>query len=255
MAILMSIIWGVMTPLIMVLTMQHYLPRLSLRIQKTSSEAPKLSDEDAQSAPVEEEVASAADADHKYCIQNILLAKKWARWTLLIIAAAFAAWCGYSAGLCGTSVIGQLKMTVAFAVLACVFITDLELFLIPNLCSLVLIGVRVLTILVEFIWMRDVALSYLIESAVAMVTCLIALLAMAMITRGGIGMGDVKLFSSIGFLCGFRAPLYTLILAFVICALVSTIFLLIGKKRLKDSLPLGPFVLVGFGISVLLAII
>ena len=253
MAVLWSILWGLITPAVMVLTIQYYLPRLSLRAQKSDSEAPEHSG--AEDAKSEDKDASEKIDVTKYTCSSILLKNKWVRLGLLLCTTAFAAWCGYAAGDVGKSTLGQLKMTITFAVLACVFITDLELYLIPNKCSLVLLGARALLILAELIWARDNVVGNLIDSAVAMGLSLFVLLIMARLTRGGIGMGDVKLFSCIGFMCGVRAACYTLVLALIACALTSTLCLLTRKKGLKDSLPLGPFILIGFGISVLLALI
>ena len=253
MAILWSILWGLITPAVMVLTIQYYLPRLYLRAQKSNSEAPEHSGE--KDAELEAANASEKKDLQKYTCESILLKNKWVRLGLLVCATVFAVLCGYAAGDFGTSTLGQLKMTITFAVLACVFITDLELFLIPNMCSLVLLGSRVLLILAELIWARDSVVANLIDSAAALGLSLFVLLIMALLTRGGIGMGDVKLFSCIGFMCGFRAVCYTLIMALLACALTSTLCLLTRKKGLKDSLPLGPFILIGFGTSVLLTLI
>ena len=180
-----------------------------------------------------------------------------ARWRIVtwVAAALVAAVCGYSAADHAVSAISLLRMMLTFAVLSCVFVTDLEFFLIPDFCSLMLLAFRAVTIICEFIWLPDSAMLYLIDSVVALVICLILMFGMALITRRGIGMGDVKLFSCIGFMCGIRAAYFTLALAFVVCALVSTVLLLMKKKQLKDVLPMGPFIWLGFGISVFLSLI
>lgn len=66
------------------------------------------------------------------------------------------------------SVVSMLKMTVAMCVLCCIFITDLEFMIIPNFCSAVLITGRLLTAVYEFIWMREEALAWLLNSLAAL---------------------------------------------------------------------------------------
>ena len=59
---------------------------------------------------------------------------------LLLFCSSFAVWCGYTAAEHSDSMIGMFKMTLGMCVLSCIVITDMELMIIPNLCSLVLLG-------------------------------------------------------------------------------------------------------------------
>ena len=252
MEIIWSVIWGLMTPVIMFLTIEYYLPLLSRRVQESNSEAPALSARDEPETSVRSFESS---CEQRFEPKSILLSRRWRQVILLSCAALFAARCGYAACAHATSWMGFAKMTVTFAVLAGVFITDLELFLIPNLYSLIIIGAKLLSLVLEWIFLPEAVLGNLIDGVFALVSCLALLLVMSRITKGGLGMGDVKLFSSIGFLCGMRTACYSLVLSFVFCALCSTVFLITRKKQMKDALPLGPFILIGFGISILMTLI
>ena len=234
MSVIWSFVWGIMTFVIMKITVKYYLPRLSERLQVSASEAP---------------VAFKDTVGNNGILNNRVL-------TIIIIVACtcFAAWCGYTAAVHSVSAVSMLKMTVAMCVLCCIFITDLEFMIIPNFCSAVLLAGRLLTAVYEFIWMREEAIAWLLNSIIALAVCLLLLLMMSRVTRGGLGMGDVKLFSSLGFLCGVRAVCFTLVFAFLLCALVSTGLLITKKKSLKDSLPMGPFIWLGYGVTVLLSI-
>lgn len=253
MSIIWCLIWGLLTLAVMTVTITYYLPKLSSRAYKVDSEACTINskqDEGFAEADVEKKSPLSGEVKETPGSESFIRSH-----LMLIGGTLFAAVCGYMVSLHSISVIGLLKMTLTFCVLACVFITDLELMLIPNLCSIVLLSGRTLIIIAEFIWMRDFAVQWLINSVVAMVISVILLLIMSKVTRGGLGLGDVKLFGSIGFLCGIRAVCFTLVLAFLLCAITSTVFLITKKKQLKDSLPLGPFIWIGYGISVLLSII
>lgn len=246
MSIIWSVIWGILALAIMSITIKYYLPVLSKRAQVMASEASANSEDN----EVEIEVPVGFNGNYRSEILN----RRTITIIMLLLCAGFSMWCGFTAGEHSASIIGMLKMTLGMCVLSCIFVTDMELMMIPNLCSLVLLGGRILTIVAEFIWMKDEAMAWLLNSLIALVISLLLLLIMAKVTRGGLGMGDVKLFSSLGFLCGVRAVCFTLMFAFLLCALASTGLLLSRKKQLKDSLPLGPFIWLGYGVTVLLSI-
>ena len=267
MSVIWSIVWGLMVLAVMLLTIRFYLPRLSARTQELASEAVVSSEakkeekkevpadrkekEEVPAAPAEKEKVPAAPAEKA---GSPLLRRRWSAAVTLALCACFGAWCGYVAFGHSVSAIGFFKMTLAMGVLSCIFITDMELLMIPNLCSLILLGGRVITVICEFIWMREEALVWLFNSLLALVVSLLLLLLMSKATHGGLGMGDVKLFASLGFLCGIRAVCFSLVFAFFLCALASTVLLIARKKHLKDALPLGPFIWLGYGITVLLSI-
>lgn len=67
------------------------------------------------------------------------------------------------------------------------------------------------------------------------------LLAIVLISRGGMGGGDVKLMSAIGFLIGWRLTLVSLFISFITGGVFGIMLLLAGKKGRKDKVPFGPF--------------
>lgn len=76
-----------------------------------------------------------------------------------------------------------------------------------------------------------------------------------LISRKGIGMGDVKLFTIIGLYVGSSYIVPTLFLSILFSALAG-IFLLVSKKaKMKDSIPMAPFALAGTVASFILTYI
>lgn len=72
-----------------------------------------------------------------------------------------------------------------------------------------------------------------------------------LISRGGIGAGDVKLFAVIGYYLGSDTTFELIVISFFLCAVVS-VFLLCWKKiQWKSKLPFVPFVLAGMIIQML----
>ena len=67
------------------------------------------------------------------------------------------------------------------------------------------------------------------------------------LTRGGVGGGDVKLLASSGFLLGARAGIASVFMAYVIAGLWYLIPLLRGRVNGKTSAPMAPF----FGLSLM----
>ena len=62
-----------------------------------------------------------------------------------------------------------------------------------------------------------------------------------MIRKGGIGMGDVKLFFVLGLFCGTERVVVLLMLTLVFALIVGVARMILGKMGGKDRLPLGPF--------------
>src|SRR5205814_1595350 len=67
----------------------------------------------------------------------------------------------------------------------------------------------------------------------------------ALVSRGGMGGGDVKLAAMIGAFVGWQRVLVAIFLAVVAGGIVGLALLLTGRKRRKDPLPFGPFLALG----------
>lgn len=64
----------------------------------------------------------------------------------------------------------------------------------------------------------------------------------ALISRGGMGGGDIKLLAALGFLAGWRDLLLLLFVAVLLGAIVGIAMIIIQKKNGKTALPFGPFI-------------
>ena len=71
-------------------------------------------------------------------------------------------------------------------------------------------------------------------------------LLIVLVSRGGMGGGDVTLIAALGFVLGFGKILFVIFISFLLGALIS-LFLLAAKiKTRKDPIPFGPFIVLGF---------
>lgn len=67
----------------------------------------------------------------------------------------------------------------------------------------------------------------------------------AVLSRGGMGGGDIKLTAMVGALLGWRAALLTIFLGTLSGSIIAVILLASGKKSRKDPMPFGPFLALG----------
>jgi leader peptidase (prepilin peptidase)/N-methyltransferase len=65
-------------------------------------------------------------------------------------------------------------------------------------------------------------------------------LLVVVISRGGMGWGDVKMAALIGLVIGFPLVFFTLIVAAILGGLAAVVMLLGKKKRRKEAIPFGP---------------
>jgi len=71
-----------------------------------------------------------------------------------------------------------------------------------------------------------------------------------LLSRGkAMGWGDFKLVAALGLIFGWPDILMVLLLAFIIGALVSIVFMIAKKKKMKDMIPFGPFLVIGSSLT------
>lgn len=71
-------------------------------------------------------------------------------------------------------------------------------------------------------------------------------MSLIMITKGkGMGGGDVKLGAFMGLMLGFPQALAAIILSFLSGAIFSIILIILGRKHFGQSIPFGPFLVIG----------
>ena len=77
------------------------------------------------------------------------------------------------------------------------------------------------------------------------------LLVLAIISRGGMGGGDVKFAAALGFWLGWPGILLGLFIGFVSGGFISLLLLVTGLRGLKDFIPFGPFIALGAWLTLL----
>lgn len=77
------------------------------------------------------------------------------------------------------------------------------------------------------------------------------LLLVAIVSRGGMGGGDIKLAGAIGLYIGWQQTLLMLFISFLFGSIFGLLKILIEKKTLKEAIPFGPFLAIGGIIAML----
>lgn len=77
------------------------------------------------------------------------------------------------------------------------------------------------------------------------------LLLLAILSRGGMGGGDVKFAAALGFWLGWPGILLGLFIGFVLGGVISLLLLASGLRGRKDFIPFGPFIAIGAWIALL----
>jgi leader peptidase (prepilin peptidase) / N-methyltransferase len=71
------------------------------------------------------------------------------------------------------------------------------------------------------------------------------LLVIALVSKGGMGGGDIKLFALLGFVLGSKIVLLSFFLSTLLGAVIGIIGIAIGVFKRKKPIPFGPFIAVG----------
>ncbi len=135
------------------------------------------------------------------------------------------------------------KYIVFFSILLVISFIDIEKGIIPNRLVLLL-----------FLW--SIGWQYLYP-AVPLTSAAMGMLAgggmfyiISVLSKGGMGGGDIKLMAVLGFAVAWPLVFVVFMLAFFLGAAAGVILLAMRKKMQRDPLPFGPFLSLAFFISV-----
>ena len=123
-----------------------------------------------------------------------------------------------------------------------IFVVDLEQGLILN--KVVYPGMAVALLFALFLpqpWITQLKFHGIANFAVGGSIGFALLLLIAIISRGGMGWGDVKLAALIGLATGFPLVLLALLIGAIIGGLVAVALLIAKKRGRKEAIPFGPF--------------
>ncbi|KDR93814.1 leader peptidase (prepilin peptidase) / N-methyltransferase [Peptoclostridium litorale DSM 5388] len=146
------------------------------------------------------------------------------------------------------SVLGFSTVFLKYAVLTCILLVvsfiDLEHQIIPDeIVIFSLAAGAVLNIMSRDVSLKSAGIGFFAASGI--------LLLIAIITKGGMGGGDIKLMAAVGLFIGTGPVLLGLFLSFIIGGVISLILIILKLKGRKDYIPFGPFLSIGSLVSAL----
>jgi leader peptidase (prepilin peptidase) / N-methyltransferase len=117
-------------------------------------------------------------------------------------------------------------------------VSDIKYMLIPDKILLFFAGI----FLVERIF---IPLSPWWDSLLGATIGFVVLLLISIVSKGGMGGGDIKLFALLGFVLGTKLVLMSLFISTLLGALIGIIGIMLGVFERKKPIPFGPFIAVG----------
>ena len=157
--------------------------------------------------------------------------------------------CGIAFALCGGKTAPGLELTLLFifaGVLLLIALIDYKVQIMPDgLVFATALG----GLLYGWLYLPGCITNSLLG---ALIVCGI-MLAIFIISRGGMGGGDVKLSAAAGLWLGVDATLIFLLLAFMAGGIYSAVLLVSGSKKGKEAIPFGPFLCAAAFVTVLYA--
>ena len=154
---------------------------------------------------------------------------------------------GTAFALCGLHFKPALPLTLIFILTSCLILIsliDYKTQIIPD----GLVGViSVSGALYNLLYVPQGIMDMLLGVAVGFAVMLLIFL----ISRGGMGGGDVKLSAAVGLWLGVEGTLLFLLLAFIIGGVISLLLLASSVKSKGDAIPFGPFLCLAAFVTVL----
>ena len=139
------------------------------------------------------------------------------------------------------SIIQPLFWLMVGILLLIIFFTDLLYMIIPDYAVASLFGLALLYRVVLVV-SGIMQVSDFVFSLAGMVIAGVFFFGLWYFTKGkGMGFGDVKFALPMALLVGWPVIFITIFLSFILGSIVAIIFLLTGKKTMKQTVPFGPF--------------
>lgn len=136
-----------------------------------------------------------------------------------------------------------IKSLIFVASLIVIFQIDLEHYIIPD-------KILIFLVIAWILFLPFVTVNYK-NSFIGMVSAGCLLLLIAIVSKGGMGGGDIKLAAVIGLYLGWPNALLAMFLACFLAGIVGILLILLKIKSRKDIIPFGPFIAVASYITLL----
>ena len=187
----------------------------------------------------------------RYCQASIPRKLFWVELATGLIFAFLYWWCVVFNPELGIVTFGVMAFYACLFTI--IFIIDLEHGLILNkvLYPAMVVALLIAIFLPQPAWIPQLWVHGLLNFALGAAIGFVIFLLLALVSRGGMGFGDVKLAAFIGLATGFPLALLAVIMAAVLGGLTAIILLATRKRGRKEAIPFGPFLAVAAMVTLL----
>lgn len=137
--------------------------------------------------------------------------------------------------------------SIIISILMVIFFIDMDHQIIPNKLILIVFLLDIAYKIIRYFLLNESIniLNYLSGLAIGAILFILIFI----FSKGGIGGGDIKLIGVLGFILGMPLIFLNMFLSFVLGGIISIFLLIIKIKSRKDPIAFGPFLVIGFLIS------
>jgi len=139
--------------------------------------------------------------------------------------------------------IARMTMLIVFSHI--IAAEDLLYKRVPNKTVIAMIAAWMAVTLPSMIFSFDAALQYIMKGALGAAVSGILFLAVYLLSRHGLGGGDVKFMTAAGLLITFDSALTVMISGTLLAGITSVILLIAHRVTRKTAIPLVPFLYIG----------
>ena len=141
-------------------------------------------------------------------------------------------------------------LSAIIVVLLTIAAIDYKTMIIPNGTVIALIIIGGLYTVARIIFPQEFVISITwLEALIGFFAASVPLFLVAVLSKGGMGGGDIKLMAAAGLFLGWKGVLVAMIAGSLIGAIVSLTLIALKKKKRKDMIPFGPFLCLGILIA------
>lgn len=124
----------------------------------------------------------------------------------------------------------------------------------PNRILAIMFAVRTAFLAVECIAAKEYWMELILSALIGMAFIGIFFFIVWVLSRKGLGAGDVKLMAVLGYWVGFSVAIGIILIALILTVVVGLVQVARKKMSLRDALPMGPFLAVGTIVALALGI-
>lgn len=184
----------------------------------------------------------------------LLFLRSWQNVGLYVTALTGQALCYWRADMQGLPFVSCIRNGLVFSWLLVIALIDGKEQLIPKELTRAGLVVWVLLVIIN-VWFGDSSLwNVLFFSGGGLLLGGGMFFLCRLISRGGIGMGDIRMFSVIGLLYGMNYTFSIVFFTIIFMSMFGIVAVLGKKKTLKSVLAMGPFTLAAYFVSCMLGV-